>query len=163
MLSTAEYNTIIKLYADNLYRHALKVNGDAVLAQDVVQNVFLKLWQMRATIKVESVKALLYKMTYQQGIDLYRSEKSRKARQTVIPDQSHDTASQYGSKDLLERAFKSLAPEAKHLILLRDYEGYSYAEISDLVGQPLSSVKVNLYRARKKMQHQLSTLENEVK
>jgi len=118
---------------------------------------------MREKVHVESVKALLYKMTYQQGIDLYRSEKSRTERESIAMDQSHDTASQYGQHDLLEIAFKALTPEAKHLILLRDYEGYSYAEISDLVSQSLSSVKVNLYRARKQMQQQLLTLENEVK
>lgn len=163
MLTAAEYNTITKLYADNLYRYALKVNGDAVVAQDIIQNVFLKLWQIRERVNVESVKALLYKMTYQQGIDQYRSEKARVEREGIAMQKSHDTANQYGSKDLLEIAFKSLKAEAKNLILLRDYEGYSYAEISDLTGLPLSTVKVNLYRARKKMQEQLLTLENEVK
>ena len=163
MLTAAEYNTITKLYADNLYRYALKVNGDAVLAQDIIQNVFLKLWQIRERVNVESVKALLYKMTYQQGIDQYRSEKSRTEREITASYESHDTFVQLGSRDLLEIAFKTLSAEAKNLILLKDYEGYSYAEISDLTSLPLSTVKVNLYRARKKMQEQLLTLENEVK
>lgn len=163
MLTNSEYNTLIKLYSDGLYRYILKASGNQVQAQDVVQNVFLKLWERRKNIQVETAKPLLYKMAYQNMIDLYRSEQARQKREILLRTESVNPSIQFGRRELLDTAFELLKPIQKHLILLRDYEGYSYEEISKMIDKPLSSVKVDLYRARKKMQHQLLLLENEVR
>ena len=96
-------------------------------------------------------------------IDLYRSDQARKQREEIERSDSTNPSVQYGRRELLDKAFSKLKPEAKQLILLRDYEGYTYEEISTMTEKSLSSVKVDLYRARKSMQHHLLTLENEVK
>lgn len=162
MLTNSEYNTLIKLYSDGLYRYVLKANSNQSQAQDVVQNVFLQLWEKRKSIKIESAKSLLYKMAYRNMIDIYRSDQARTQREALPKDETTNPSVQYGRKELLERAFEHLRPQDKHLILLRDYEGYTYEEISQMLDRPLSSIKVDLYRARKKMQHHLLILENEL-
>jgi len=163
MLNNSEYNTLIKLYSDGLYRYILKANGNPAEAQDIVQNVCLQLWEKRDQIKVETAKSLLYKMAYQNMIDIYRSEKSRQQREIMPKSETVNPSAQYGSRELLDQAFDLLKPEEKNIILLRDYEGYTYEEISAMLNRPLSSIKVGLYRARKKMQQHLLMLENEVR
>ncbi len=163
MLNNSEYNTLIKLYSDGLYRYILKANSNPAEAKDIVQNVFLQLWEKRDQIKVETAKSLLYKMAYQNMIDIYRSEKARQEREVMPKSETVNPSAQYGSRELIDQAFELLKPEEKNIVLLRDYEGYTYEEISVMLNRPLSSIKVGLYRARKKMQHHLLILENEVR
>ncbi len=62
-------------------------------------------------------------------------------------------------KDLLKQAFKTLKPEFKELILLRDYEGYTYKEIAGITGLSMSQVKVYIFRARKSLREWIKKTE----
>lgn len=162
MLTVQEYNTIVKLYSDNLFRYSVKSISDSEAAKDVVQNVFLKLWQNRESIEVEKCKGLLFKMAHQTIIDTYRSNKARNERETIIVRNTVSNTSRFETRELLDIAFGQLPEKYKSIILLRDYEGYAYEEIAELLEMSLSNVKVNIFRARKQMQSILLELENEV-
>ncbi len=161
-MTVQEYNTIVKLYSDNVYRYILKSTGNPIESKDIMQNVFLKLWQNRNKVEVEYAKGLLFRMAKQNIIDTYRSNTSRRERENIANQNLSTNGNRYDTKQLLDQAFDQLKPEEKTIVLLRDYEGYSYEEIGNILEIPLSSVKVNIFRARKKLQSLLITLENEV-
>ncbi len=162
MLTVQEYNTIVKLYSDNLYRYSVKSISDSEAAKDVVQNVFLKLWQRRDKVEVEKCKGLLFKMAHQTIIDTYRSNKARTEREAIPVNTRSNNTTGFETRELLDIAFKQLSEKYKSILLLRDYEGYAYEEIAGMLDMTLANVKVNIFRARKQMQSILHELENEV-
>jgi len=83
-----------------------------------------------------------------------RVELKESIREKGLIDSSLET------KDLLDQAFLQLTIAQKQIIMLRDWEGYSYDEIGDILELKTSLVKVQLFRARKKMKaviHSLTT------
>lgn len=88
----------------------------------------------------------------------------RKTRRTqlmvALPEkQSEDSG--YESQDLIDQAFRQLTDAQKQIILLRDWEGYSYKEIGEILEYNESLVKVQLFRARKEMKRVVAVLNNE--
>jgi len=67
------------------------------------------------------------------------------------------------TNDLIEKAFEALTLGQKQIIMLRDWDGYSYEDIGHILEMNLSLVKVQLFRARKKMKTILHSLTTEVK
>ena len=76
-------------------------------------------------------------------------------------EQSHDVAGQYSDlKEILDEALQRLPELQKSLVLLRDYEGYSYDEIGRITGLNESQVKVYIFRARTTLKNYLVSIEN---
>ena len=79
----------------------------------------------------------------------------RKSKRTqlsgVLPEKSAATSAEVEHKDLLEKAFGQLQERQRQIIMLRDWQGYSYKEIGEILDYGESLVKVQLFRARKQM------------
>ena len=87
-------------------------------------------------------------------------KRSRTQMVGTLPEKQSDRNG-YESQDLLDQAFKHLSDAQKQIILLRDWEGYSYKEIGEILEYNESLVKVHLFRARKEMKRVLAALNNE--
>jgi len=134
-------------YADGVFRFILKSMREEEKARDVVQDSFEKLWLHREQIAGEKVKAYLYSTAYHRMIDVIRKDQ----RLSVVEElQSEDVHfEQYSDlQEVLHAAILQLPNDQRSVILLRDYEGYSYKEIADITGLNESQVKVYIYRAR---------------
>ncbi len=158
-MDAAEYNHLVRLWADPLYRFALKCTGEAEDARDAVQGAYAALWESRKTVAVEKGKAFLFQVAYRQSVDRYR-----RGRRTTLPGELPETAalSTSAGTDLrrqLDRALARLDEQARGLVLLKDYEGYSYEEIGRITGLSDSQVRVYLHRARKKLKEYLVSVE----
>lgn len=163
MLSTQAYNTIVKLYSDRVYRYVLKaIRGDEASAKDIVQNTFMKLWTRRDKVEAETIKGLLFKMAHQQIIDTYRKDKARREREIISVETNSISSNRYDQQQQLDIAFSHLTEMHRSLVLLRDYEGYGYEEIANMLSLSLSQVKVYLFRARKQLKQIIVQLENEL-
>jgi RNA polymerase sigma-70 factor (ECF subfamily) len=80
----------------------------------------------------------------------------------AVPEKSIQTSAALEHKDILEQAFGQLDDKQKQIIMLRDWQGYSYKEIGEILDYNESLVKVHLFRARKKMRaiiNQLNTIQ----
>ena len=92
-------------------------------------------------------------------LNVFRSQK----KQTDYDEGSdlrHANTNQYSDLgEILDEAVKKLPPEQKTIILLRDYEGYSYKEIGEMLRLSESQVKVYIFRARKFLQQYLKSVE----
>lgn len=154
-----EFNASVDLYADGLYRFALKSLNDMEEAEDAVQDAFEKLWVKRDQVTFDKVKSYLYTTVYHSLID--RSRKIKRFND-FIETQTHEqqfTTDNFDLKKQLDKALQLLPAYQRNVILLRDYEGYSYQEIGEITDLTAEQVKVYLFRARKSLRVYLVSLE----
>jgi len=147
-MTTRDYNQCVDEHADGVYRFILKNIKDEDKARDIVQDSFEKMWNKAAEIAAEKAKSYLFTTAYHTMIDLIRREK----KQTELDDDAinqHSVNNNYSDlKEVLNEALTRLPEMQRHVIMLRDYEGYSYQEIGEITNLNESQVKVYIYRAR---------------
>ena len=155
-MTDKDYNDCVDNFADGVYRFIVKNIRHTEDAQDIVQSAFEKLWVNRAQVLPEKAKSYLFTVAYHQMIDHIRtSNKMPLAEETSIPHQPI-VQERRELKQVLMRAVNELNPTQKSLVLLKDYEGYSYQEIGEIMNFSDSQVKVYLHRARLILKNKLS-------
>ncbi|MEO6167089.1 MAG: RNA polymerase sigma factor [Chitinophagales bacterium] len=161
-MTPQEYNKCVDLYADRVYRFIVKNTRNSDDAQDVVQNAFEILWKNYQNVDYVKSRSYLFTVAYHNMIDQFRKRKN----ETDITEehaQVQGRSSQFtGAKDALEMGLSKLPEMHKTVVLLRDYEGYSYEEIGEITGLNESQVKVYIFRARTALKNFLVTPENAI-
>lgn len=113
-----------------------------------MQDSYEKLWKNVENVDFKKVKSYLFTTAYHTMIDIIRKDKrSTFAEDTKVPEQSHEN-NYTDLGEILKEAVNRLPEIQKAVLLLRDYEGYSYEEIGEIAGLSESQVKVYIYRAR---------------
>jgi len=148
-MNTNEYNKAVDLWSDRIFGYVLKLVQDTALAEDIVQDVYEKLWKRKEDVQSEKAKAYLFTSAYHAVVDWSRRESLKRSirAEEVTVEQDHSNE----LKKLIDEGLEQLSLQHKQLILLRDYEDYSYAEIGEITGLSESLVKVSLHRARKQL------------
>ncbi len=158
-MTVEEYNRAVEEFADSVYRFIRADIKDDDRANDIVQESFEKLWRNVTEIEYIVVKSWLFSTAYHTMIDIIRKEK----RMTTVEeynetDLSHE--SQYSDlNEILHSALERLPEQQRSVILLRDYEGYSYKEIGEITGLTEPQVKINIYRGRVTLKNYLGKIE----
>jgi RNA polymerase sigma-70 factor (ECF subfamily) len=147
-MTEREYNQCVNLYADNVYRFILKNLRHEEDAKDIVQGSFEKMWINRQQVDNERSKSYLFTVAYHQMIDHIRKNKRISLREEFNEDTKITNKSEHDTKRVLQGALNKLNETQRSLVLLKDYEGYSYEEIGKITGLNESQVKVYLHRAR---------------
>jgi RNA polymerase sigma-70 factor (ECF subfamily) len=163
-MTVSEYNQCVDLYSDGLYRFLLKNTKDKEKARDLVQDTYAKLWTKVEEVPFEKAKSYIFTAGYHTMIDLFRREK-RQLEYAADEIRTGTTSSNRQYTDLsevLNEALDKLPPIQKSVIMLRDYEGYSYEEIEKITGLNESQVKVYIYRARITLKNYIVKVENVV-
>lgn len=148
------------MYADNVYRFILKNLRSEEDAKDVVQGAFEKLWINREQVNNEKCKSYLFTIAYHQMIDHIRKNKRVTLREDFNEADLGVAGQHQNSKRILQEALKKLSDTQRSLIMLKDYEGYNYAEIGQITGLNESQVKVYLHRARLQLRAYIVKPEN---
>lgn len=156
-MNADQYNKCVQEWSDALFRFAVKCTGQTSDAHDVVQGSFEVLWQKREEVAPEKAKAFLFQVAYRQSVDNYR--KRSKIAFKDAPEESWSPTNP-DLKQVLDRALARLDERSRALVLLKDYEGYSYEEICRITELNESQVKVYLFRARKTLKEYLVSVEN---
>jgi len=159
-MTEREYNECVNQYADNVYRFILKNLRHEADAKDVVQGAFEKLWVNREKVENERCKSYLFTIAYHQMIDHIRKNKRTVLREEFNENDGGATAPMMDTKRLLNEALSKLNETQKSLVMLKDYEGYSYEEIGKITGLNESQVKVYLHRARLQLRAYIVKREN---
>lgn len=147
-MTEREYNQCVTQYADNVYRFILKNLGQEADAQDIVQGAFEKMWINRQQVDNERCKSYLFTVAYHQMIDHIRKNKRITLKEEFKEEVKVFNRQQHDTKKVLNDALNKLSDIQKSLVMLKDYEGYSYQEIGEITGLNESQVKVYLHRAR---------------
>ena len=147
---------------NKLYRFALRYVKNPAEAEDVVQEVFIKLWKHRDKMaEIKSVEAWCMRVTRNLSIDKLRSKHNRTDDIPEGTDWKDTGVSPHRQAELNETVKKvkewiEELPEAqRNVIQLRDIEEFSYKEIAAALDVSMELVKVNLHRARKAIRKKL--------
>jgi RNA polymerase sigma factor (sigma-70 family) len=147
-MTAHEYNQCVDAHADGVYRFVLKNIRDEDKARDIVQDSFEKMWNKAAEIEYSKSKSYLFTTAYHTMIDAIRNDKKQSPLDEAAFN-AHSVENKYSDlKEVLNEAVSKLPEVQRHVIMLRDYEGYSYQEIGEIAGLSESQVKVYIYRAR---------------
>lgn len=141
---------------NKLYGYARKLVDGSDDADDVVQEVMMKLWNMRQTLgEYNNIEAFSMTLIHHACIDMYRVRKTNTL--SVDNIQIAETSSserQLEIKDevtLIHRIIDSLPELQRMTIRMKDVEGYENEEIAEITGSGIEAVRSNLSRARKKV------------
>jgi RNA polymerase sigma factor (sigma-70 family) len=159
-MTAEDYNDCVKLYADGLYRFMLKSTRQVEDARDLVQSSFEKLWEHRAEVNSLKSKSYLFTIAYHKMIDMNRKNRRLEFREELPDQMVKSPGISPRLKDVLEKALGRLNERQRSLVLLKDYEGYSYEEIAEITGLNTTQVKVTLHRARLILKGWLVSVEN---
>ena len=159
-MTVKEYNSSVEEFADQVYRFIRANLKDDDRANDIVQDSYEKLWMHVTEIEYRVVKSWLFSTAYHTMVDIIRREK----RMTSLDD-SYETTMVYENQpgdlnEILHEAFNRLPEQQKTSVLLRDYEGYSYKEISEITGLSEAQVKINIYRGRVALKNYIGKIES---
>lgn len=151
---------------NKLFRFAFRLLGSSEEAKDVVQEVFIKIWNGREQlVEIENMEAWCMRITKNISLDRLRQQKRRPtepiekgfhvANETLSPDVN----TEIGESMKRIGDFMALLPDKQRQVMhLRDIEGYTYNEISEILEMDMSQVKVNLFRARKTVREKLQKI-----
>jgi RNA polymerase sigma factor (sigma-70 family) len=161
-MTERQYNECVTDYADSVYRFILKNLRHEADAKDVVQTAFEKLWRNRAEVSAEKCKSYLFTIAYHQMIDHLRKAKRMQLKEDLGAETRiyERPATTHNLRKVLEEALSRLNETQRSLVILKDYEGYSYAEIGEITGLNESQVKVYLHRARLQLKNYLVSPEH---
>ncbi|HON17866.1 MAG TPA: RNA polymerase sigma factor [Salinivirgaceae bacterium] len=159
-MTVEEYNQCVDAHADSLYRFILKNLRDREYSHDIVQDSFEKLWVNRNNVDGTKAKSYLFTTAYHTMIDHLRKTKRLDNREEIPPQAITHSKTYSDLQEILHEAIQRLPETQRMVLMLRDYEGYSYQEIGEITGLNESQVKVYIYRARIFLKDFIGTPEN---
>ena len=151
-MTAKEYNLAVDQFADGIYRFALRHLKNEMSAKDIVQETYTRVWIKHEDVSFEKAKSYLFTTAYHAIIDWFKAEKRGFADGPIAEVAGTATSATVDLQDILHDALETLPVIQKTVVLLRDYEGYNYAEIAEIAGLNEAQVKVYIFRARKALQ-----------
>ena len=152
---------------DKLFRFSARIVGDDEVAEDVVQDVVVKMWNKREERdEYKNLEAYCMRMTKNLSIDKTRAKSFQNVSLDKAPEQIQNSqnpyqqAAQNDTVSHVHQLMEALPQKQRMVMQLRDIEGMEYKEIAEALELPLSQVKVNLFRARKSIRTQLLNIES---
>ncbi|MDR0544470.1 MAG: RNA polymerase sigma factor [Odoribacteraceae bacterium] len=147
-MNREQYNRAVDRFSDALYRFVLGLCRSREIAEDVVQDSYMKLWELLSAVDGDKVKAFLFTTAYRRAIDILRRERKFADVESLEERGGTRNPEHVDLQQVLNAALDALPTVQRTIVLLRDYEGYSYKEIAEITGVAENNVKVYLFRAR---------------
>jgi RNA polymerase sigma-70 factor, ECF subfamily len=152
------FNLIVRAYETPVYNYVLRLVGDRALAEDLTQEVFLRVYQGLPKFSLKCrFTTWLFQVTKNRVLDEFRASERRPRSVVTIDDvpplEVLDAPfEQVEAMDAVWRSVNELNVELKMALLLRDVVGLSYTEIADALEITLATVKWRIYKAREEVQ-----------
>jgi len=153
------FTLIVRAYETPVYNYVLRLVGDRALAEDLTQEVFLRVFQGLPKFSLRSkFTTWLFQVTKNRVLDELRASERRPrlsvaALEDVPPLEVVDAPfERVEAMDAVWRSVADLTPDLKMALLLRDVVGLSYTEIADSLEITLATVKWRIYKAREEVQ-----------
>ena len=160
------YTFLVDTYHHKLCLYAFSLTNDHDLSKDIVQNVFIRIWEVRKKLKDEfNFKSYLYKSVYNEFIDQYRKDKNVLALEKKHIDalsfvvEEEDEKSLEKLIKLIKKEIQNLPPKCKQTFLLSKHEGLTNVEIAAYLNISIKSVEGHITKAFSTLR---KTMENKV-
>lgn len=153
---------LIELHTPAMYRVARSIVVDQALAEDVVQDSLLKVWQKASSFRGEaSLRSWALSITHNTAISVLRKRRDEVRDPAMLPEPDHgpSTDRQVAGRMMVDElwlALETLDPLSRSVVVLREIEGMSYEDIGEVLHLPLPTIKTRLFRARKLLSNALS-------
>ncbi|HAI84389.1 MAG TPA: RNA polymerase sigma-70 factor [Chitinophagaceae bacterium] len=148
------FNLIFEKYRDQLFSYLYKVSKSKEIAEEIVLDVFLKLWHGREAItEIQKLESFLYTVAYNKAIDFFRAAKRSPLLQQAVWDVLSDVATtdsadahlrERNLEILIREAIGQLSPQRRKVFELRQEHGLSYAEIAQTLNLSTNTVRNHL-------------------
>jgi RNA polymerase sigma-70 factor (ECF subfamily) len=168
-----EFEAAVATYGRRVFTLAVYLLGDPQEAEDVAQEVLIRLWRRGHAVDPQRMGAWLLQVTRNACVDLIR--KRRRGEATLgetdaagidnLREPSPDPERLFRATRLgeqIRRALGDLTEPHRSVVILREIQGLSYREISEVLEMPLSSVRVNLHRGRRRLREELGGVRDHV-
>lgn len=162
-----DFRTDVLPISNKLLRFALQILQDEEEAKDVLQDIFLKLWQKRDELSaIENLEAFAMRMMRNRCLDVVRARRTvsmEVMKKTQLPDEESQETNHLDFADsalLVKRIIADLPDLQRTIIHLRDIEQLEYEEIAAATEMNVNAIRVNLSRARKKVRDEILKIQN---
>jgi RNA polymerase sigma-70 factor (ECF subfamily) len=162
-----DFRTDVLPISNKLLRFALQILQNEEEAKDVLQDIFLKLWQKRDELTVvENLEAFAMRMVRNRCLDVVRARRTvsmEVVKKTQLPDEESQETDYLDFADsalLVKRIIADLPDLQRTIIHLRDIEQLEYEEIAAATEMNVNAIRVNLSRARKKVRDEILKIQN---
>jgi len=149
-----DFEKVFKKHFKSLHAYACTIVRDEVMAEEMVQNVFCRLWEKTDQIEIrESVSGYLYRSVYHESLNYLKHLKVREAYQTYAVTQvenANDTSRNLELNELeihLEIALKELPEKCRTIFQMSRFEELKYQEIADKLDLPVKTVENQMGKA----------------
>jgi len=152
------FNVLVRSYEVPVYNYVLRMVGDRSLAEDLTQDIFLRLYQGLPGFSLRCrFTTWLFQVAKNRILDELRARERKPHRLVAIEDAPplevvDAPIEQVETIDAVWRAVGELNPDLKMALLLRDIVGLSYTEIADSLEVTLATVKWRIYKGREEVQ-----------
>jgi len=162
-----DFKTDVLPMSNMLLRYALQILQNEEEAKDVLQDIFLKLWQKRDELeKVDNLDAFAMRMIRNRCLDVIRARRTvslevvKKDRLPGVEVSDTDHLENSDSVSLIKQIISELPDIQRTIIQLRDIEQLEYEEIAEVTEMNVNAIRVNLSRARKKVRDEIFKIQN---
>lgn len=159
------FTYLVDTYSHRLCIYVNSLIGDMTQAEDIVQNVFVKIWEKKHLLNEDlKIKNLLYKYAYNEFVDQYRKQKSTLKLEKQHIELLHEVLDEEDNQsikkvlDIVMKAIQELPPKCKQTILLSKQEGLTNVEISEFQDVSIRTVEKQLSKAYKRLRDKLSSI-----
>lgn len=173
-LKAIKYRYLIQQYKSNIFSYSIYLLKNRMDAEDITQEVMIRIWEKMEQFKMKSAKSYIMKVTHNLCIDHLRKRSSSSKKEfsfdeEFVDEQTNSTPAGNPEElthnkimsDNIKSYIKKLPENLRSVFVLYEIEGMKYKEISAALEIPLNSVKVYLLRARKQLQENLKTYKPE--
>jgi RNA polymerase sigma-70 factor (ECF subfamily) len=155
------FATLYERYKTGIYRYCLRMLADSAAAEDATHETFLKMFSNAGTLQhPQALQAWLLSTARNEVMMFFRRQK-RNGTYTdddVWMEQTpYDLTVSTETTELVQAMLRQLKHEYREVLVLREYEQLSYAEIASMTGDSESSVKSRLFKARKALTEKLKS------
>lgn len=154
--SSVAFERMFKTYFKSLHGYACTIMKDEVIAEEMVQNVFYKLWEKKENIQqMQSETAYLYRSVYNECLNYLKHDKVKMAHQAHTlrhsseADNGADTTSLRELEQKIDNALKELPEQCRTIFQMSRFEELKYREIADRLGLSVKTVENQMGKALK--------------
>lgn len=166
--SMSAFETIFFRYSEKVYAYVLSISKEVFVAEEVTQQVFIRLWEKRSIVSsAHSLSPLLFTMSYNAMIDVYRQRSSNDNKtsnwwsdQTRNEDDPTEFKVEFNNlREIIEKALMSLPEKRQIVFRLAKEHGFKYKEIAEILGISVKTVENQMNAALKTIRKILDTYE----
>ena len=166
--STA-FSYVFQKYYQALYQFAGRFVKDAQTAENIVQDVFVKLWTNRENCLItSSLKSYLYAATRNTALNFLSREKKQLSTEDLMSDRQDTTANpeeriiENEMIDEVYKAIEKLPEKCRYIYLMKRYDDLKYLEIAEILDISINTVKTQMKRALKSLLKNLAYLKTNI-